>query len=137
MSQPTPRGRKAPPEEEDAAKLAFGEDFEHAEFLFISEAALLLERTPPGQAQTSNFQKTQAYVNTFSKFHNQEAVTELRKTLLKYNIHKYELAQLANLCPEEVDEVKSLIPSLPHKLEDEKIRQILDEIAALKKYQSQ
>ncbi|CAG8434961.1 7709_t:CDS:2 [Ambispora gerdemannii] len=111
MSQPTPRGRKAPPEEDDAAKLAFGEDFEGAEFLFISEAALLLERTPPGQAQT--------------------------RTLLKYNIHKYELAQLANLCPEEVDEVKSLIPSLAHKVEDEKIRQILDEIAALKKYQSQ
>ncbi|KAG9300274.1 hypothetical protein G9A89_011347 [Geosiphon pyriformis] len=132
MSHPNPRGRKPLPEEEDASKLAFGEDFDSAEFLFISEAALLLDRTPPSQAQTSAFQKTQTYVSTFSKFHNQEAVTELRKTLLKYGIHKYELAQLANLCPEEVDEVKSLIPSLARKNEDEDIRQMLDEIAALK-----
>ena len=29
---------------------------------------------------------------------------------MKYKLHKYELAQLANLCCEEVDEVRSLVP---------------------------
>ncbi|CAG8478111.1 10886_t:CDS:2 [Acaulospora colombiana] len=46
------RARKPPQEEEDASKLKFGEDFEAEEFLFISEVALLLEKTPETQKNT-------------------------------------------------------------------------------------
>ncbi|CAG8450519.1 5302_t:CDS:2 [Acaulospora morrowiae] len=106
----TRRTRRPPQEEEDASKLKFGEDFEAEEFLFISEVALLLAKTPENQRNTTVYQKTAEYVNLFTKFHNEESVRELRKTLLRYKLHKYELVQLANLCCEDVEEAKSLIP---------------------------
>ncbi|CAG8558714.1 14193_t:CDS:10 [Rhizophagus irregularis] len=129
------RSRKAPQEEEDAAKLKFGEDFEDEEFLFISEVALLLEKIPDSQKNNTVYKKTEELVNTFTRFHNDESVRELRKTLMRHKLHKYELAQLANLVCEEIDEAKSLIPSLA-KRSDEEIRAMLDDISALKKYQS-
>ncbi|CAG8625622.1 26058_t:CDS:2, partial [Racocetra persica] len=78
------RARRAPQEEEDASKLKFGEDFEGEEFLFISEVHLLLQKTPENQKNTP--------------------------TLMRHKLHKYELVQLANLCCDEVEEAKSLIP---------------------------
>ncbi|RHZ56714.1 hypothetical protein Glove_397g11 [Diversispora epigaea] len=131
----TRRGRKPPQEEEDASKLKFGEDFQAEEFLFISEVALLLAKTPESQKNTSVYQKTAEYVNLFTKFHNEESVRELRKTLLRHKLEKYELVQLANLCCDDVEEAKSLIPSLC-KRPDEEIRSILDDIGQLRKFQT-
>ncbi|CAG8541252.1 5753_t:CDS:2 [Paraglomus occultum] len=133
------RGRKLLPDEEDATKLKFGEDFEDVvEVLFISEAYLIMDKTKSQQNNTNTdvYRKTWEYVRKFGKFNNEDAVKDLRTTLVKHNLHKYELAQLVNLCPEELDEAKSLVPSLARRFEDDEIRQMLEEIATLKKYQA-
>ncbi|CAJ0764222.1 3007_t:CDS:2, partial [Entrophospora sp. SA101] len=81
MSSSTQRplhGKKKLPEEEDATKLKFGEDFENEEFLFVSEVASLIGRVPDNQKNTDVYQKTLEYVNTFTKFHNEESLRELR-----------------------------------------------------------
>lgn len=48
--------------------------------------------------------------------------------LSQKKLHKFELASLANLCPETPEEAKALIPSLEGRLEDEELRTILDDI---------
>lgn len=48
--------------------------------------------------------------------------------LMQKKLHKFELASLANLCPETPEEAKALIPSLEGRLEDEELRTILDDI---------
>ncbi|XP_021920750.1 transcriptional adapter 2-alpha-like [Zootermopsis nevadensis] len=48
--------------------------------------------------------------------------------LMQKKLHKFELASLANLCPETPEEAKALIPSLEGRFEDEELRQILDDI---------
>lgn len=48
--------------------------------------------------------------------------------LSQKKLHKFELAAIANLCPESPEEAKSLIPSLEGRLEDEELRTILDDI---------
>lgn len=48
--------------------------------------------------------------------------------LMQKKLHKFELAALANLCPETPEEAKALIPSLEGRFEDEELRQTLDDI---------
>lgn len=48
--------------------------------------------------------------------------------LSQKKLHKFEIASLANLCPETPEEAKALIPSLEGRLEDEELRTILDDI---------
>lgn len=43
-------------------------------------------------------------------------------------LHKFEVASLANLCPETPEEAKALIPSLEGRFEDEELRILLDDI---------
>lgn len=47
---------------------------------------------------------------------------------MQKKLHKFELASLANLCPETPEEAKALIPSLEGRLEDEELRAILEDI---------
>jgi DNA-directed RNA polymerase II subunit RPB4 len=50
--------------------------------------------------------------------------------------HKYEVAALANLCPENSEEAKSLIPSLDNKVDnDEDLQKILDDIQTKRSFQ--
>lgn len=55
--------------------------------------------------------------------------------LQQKKLHKFELAQLANLCPENPEEAKALIPSLEGRFEDEDLRQLLDDIQTQKSFQ--
>lgn len=48
--------------------------------------------------------------------------------LMQKKLHKFELAALANLCPETTEEAKSLIPSLEGRFEDEDLQAVLDDI---------
>lgn len=48
--------------------------------------------------------------------------------LKQLKLHKFELAAIANLCPETVEEAKSLIPSLEGRFEDEDLQAVLDDI---------
>jgi len=109
-------GRK-PAEEEDASSLKFGEDFEDAHCLLNAEVALILEHKlkemQPGVQMKSNFQKAYEYVNRVKQFSDRETVQRVRQDLEKQpGLREYEIAQLGNLCPEDGDEARTLVPSL-------------------------
>uniref|UniRef100_A0A8C0M4S5 RNA polymerase II subunit D n=1 Tax=Canis lupus familiaris TaxID=9615 RepID=A0A8C0M4S5_CANLF len=57
------------------------------------------------------FMKTLNYTARFSRFKNRETIASVRSLLLQKKLHKFELACLANLCPETAEESKALIPS--------------------------
>lgn len=56
------------------------------------------------------FIKTLTYCERFSKFKNRATIKAIRELLLQKKLHKFELAALANLCPETPEEAKALIP---------------------------
>jgi len=133
---------KAVQEEEDATELQFPKEFESAETLLNSEVFMLLEHR---KAQNENaddeqemsdvFMKTLNYTQRFSRFKNRETIAQVRGLLSKKKLHKYELASIANLCPETAEEAKSLIPSLEGRFDDEELQQILDEIKTHRSFQ--
>lgn len=121
--------------EEEAADLQFPKEFENAETLLISEVHMLLEHrkaqnesAEEEQEFSEVFMKTLTYTNRFRKFKNKETISSVRNLLMQKKLHKFELASLANLCPETPEEAKALIPSLEGRFEDEELRQILDDI---------
>ncbi|RUS79134.1 hypothetical protein EGW08_013112 [Elysia chlorotica] len=129
-------------QEEDASELQFPKEFENAETLLISEVQMLLdhrkqqnESAEEEQEQSEVFMKTLNYCERFSKFKNRETITAVRSSLLQKKLHKFELATLANLCPETADEAKSLIPSLEGRFEEEELQQILDDIKTKRSFQ--
>ena len=68
---------------------------------------------------------------------------------MQKRLHKFELAALANLCPETADEAKgfsyniellltlcsALIPSLDGRFPDDELQQILDDMATKRSFQ--
>src|SRR5437870_5112387 len=95
--------------EEDAAELRFPSEFgPETETLLISEVEQLLdhrkmsnETSEEEQELSEVFKKTHSYCARFSKYRNRETIAYVRKLLVqKKNLSKFELAQLANLCPE-------------------------------------
>ncbi|KAK7093378.1 DNA-directed RNA polymerase II subunit RPB4-like [Littorina saxatilis] len=130
------------PPEEDAAELRFPKEFENAETLMISEVQMLLdhrkqtnESADEEQELSDVFMKTLNYCQRFSKFKNRETMTAVRNDLQQKKFHKFELAALANLCPETAEEAKALIPSLEGRYEDEELQQILDDIKTKRSFQ--
>jgi len=121
--------------EEDATELQFPKEFENAETLLISEVDMLLthrkqqnESAEEEQELSEVFMKTLSYCQRFSRYKNRETIAAVRSLLTQKKLHKYELAQLANLCPETPEEAKALIPSLEGRFQDEELRHILDDI---------
>uniref|UniRef100_A0A1B6CJH2 DNA-directed RNA polymerase II subunit RPB4 n=1 Tax=Clastoptera arizonana TaxID=38151 RepID=A0A1B6CJH2_9HEMI len=121
--------------DEDAADLQFPKEFENAETLLISEVHMLLEHrkaqnesAEEEQEFSEVFMKTLTYTNRFRKFKNKEMIASVRNLLSQKKLHKFELASIANLCPETPEEAKALIPSLEGRFEDEELRQILEDI---------
>ncbi|CAG2164011.1 unnamed protein product [Oppiella nova] len=121
--------------EEDATELQFPKEFEKAETLLISEVDMLLEHrkaqnesAEEEQELSEVFMKTLSYCQRFSRYKNRETIAAVRSLLTQKKLHKYELSQLANLCPETPDEAKALIPSLEGRFQDEELRHILDDI---------
>jgi DNA-directed RNA polymerase II subunit RPB4 len=49
--------------------------------------------------------------------------------------HRFELVQLANLCPENAEEAKSLIPTLENKIDEQELEDLLKELRAKKTFQ--
>ncbi|KAG8972346.1 RNA polymerase B, partial [Tulasnella sp. 427] len=103
-------------EEEDAATLKLGSEFNNAGCLMVSEVKMLLVmreeagRTAP---DTAVFKKTKAYVDTFAKFTDDSArsVREaLRREIDERGLTQFEIAQIANLCPATSEEAKNCIP---------------------------
>merc|ERR1712117_618091 len=129
-------------QEEDASELLFPKEFENAETLLISEVQMLLnhrkqqnESAEEEQEFSEVFLKTLRYTERFSKFKNRETIAAVRSLLMQKKLHKFELASLANLCPETAEEAKTLIPSLEGRFEDEELQAILDDIQTNRSFQ--
>ncbi|KAG5836929.1 DNA-directed RNA polymerase II subunit RPB4 [Anguilla rostrata] len=128
--------------EEDASQLNFPKEFENAETLLNSEVHMLLEHrkqqnesAEDEQELSEVFMKTLNYTARFSRFKNRETIASVRSLLLQKKLHKFELASLANLCPEAAEEAKALTPSLEGRFEDEELQQILDDIQTKRSFQ--
>lgn len=108
----------------------------------ISEVQMLLEhrKTQNESAEEEQelsevFMKTLNYTSRFSKFKNRETISAIRSVLMQKKLHKFELAALANLCPDNAEEAKSLIPSLEGRFEDEELQQLLEDIKTKRSFQ--
>jgi DNA-directed RNA polymerase II, putative len=128
--------------EEDATELQFPPEFENAETLLISEVHMLLEHRKSQNEEKEEeeelneiFTKTLNYCQRFSKYKNRETISAVRSFLVSKKMHKFELAQLANLCPDNHEEAKALIPSLETRFTDEDLQQILEDIQTQRSFQ--
>ncbi|RCH89148.1 RNA polymerase B [Rhizopus stolonifer] len=129
-------------EQEDASILKLGDEFENAQCLYISEVRIILEAQQDSKdngtdnrATTSVMSKTLDYVRAFSRFSNIESVREVRQVLGKENLSQFEVAQIANLCCEDAEEAKALIPSLENKVEAPELQEMLSQMLTIKKFQ--
>merc|ERR1712048_89877 len=86
--------------------------------LLNAEVALILEHTlnkqqSEGQQPNAVFMKAFEYVNKTKQFQDREAVQTVRTDLERVTgLQEFEIAQLGNLCPDDAEEAKTLIPSL-------------------------
>lgn len=126
-------------EEEDAAILKFPREFDNAETLTISEVLTILEsrkeqadKSDSGQKLNEVFVKTLEHCKTFNRLgDNREKVNSVRRFLQGKKLHKFELAQLANLCPESAEEARTFIPSLEANFQDDELTEILNAMCNL------
>lgn len=121
--------------DENAAELQFPKEFEDADTLLISEVNMLLqhrikqnETSEDEQEFSEVFTKTHNYTTRFSRFNNRDTITTVRGILNQKKLHKFELAQIANLAPETPEEAKGLIPSLEGRFQDDELHAVLDDI---------
>ncbi|KAG6812782.1 hypothetical protein H0H92_000552 [Tricholoma furcatifolium] len=145
----TPRLRHRPTtEEEDASALKLGPgrsfshflafshnatEFNNAGCLLISEVKYLLENRDKDAPDTVH---TLDYVKTFAKFNTTDSASAVRETLRREPaLTQFETAQIANLCPADAEEAKSVIPSLV-KIDDDRLQALLEEIQTMRKFQS-
>ena len=56
-----------------------------------------------------------------------------RRALGNAGLKPFELVQLANLCPTDADQAKTLIPSLQNR-DDDQLQVMLNELASLKQF---
>ncbi|KAJ1675226.1 RNA polymerase B [Spiromyces aspiralis] len=101
-------------EEENAAKLQLGPDFNNEDCLLISELKILLEAQKESKAKDDS------------------RITSLFR---RDNLTQFEIAQLCNLSCSDPDEAKALIPSLATKISDEDLDYLLKQMDNLKKFQ--
>ena len=58
-----------------------------------------------------------------------------RRELERLDLHEFEVAQLGNLLPEEVDEARMLIPSLSaEKVASEQLKEVLEQLQTYRSY---
>ncbi|GMT13068.1 hypothetical protein PFISCL1PPCAC_4365, partial [Pristionchus fissidentatus] len=131
------------PMEEDAGELKFPKEFESSacDALLTSEVFLLLEHRRAQSEQKEEiedlsevFVKTLNYARRLSRFKNRETIRAVRAIFAQKSFHKFEVAQIANLCPETSEEAKALIPSLDPK-EDDELEEILKDLHSKKTFQ--
>ncbi|KAI5123519.1 hypothetical protein M0805_006679 [Coniferiporia weirii] len=128
--------RRTQGEEEDASVLRLGQEFNNAGCLLISEVKYLLENRDKDAPDTAVYNKTLEYVKQFAKFTTTDSASAVRETLRREPaLTQFETAQIANLCPADAEEAKSIVPSLL-KVDDDRLQALLDEIQTMRKFQS-
>ncbi|CAK7265650.1 RNA polymerase B [Sporothrix epigloea] len=136
---PTSRPKPPPPGEEEAgAELRLGE-FEGVETLSLSEAwlvinALMAKRRNDRKTvnETEVLTKTVDYLDAFARFKRKANVEAVERLLASHpELTKFERAALGSLCPDGVEEAKTLIPSLANKFADDDLLELLEEMGKL------
>lgn len=124
-------------EEEDAAILKFPKEFDNAETLTISEVLMIL-KIRQEQSEGSNQKLNEVFVKTFEHCKafnklgdNKEKIHAVRRILQDKKLHKFELAQLANLMPDSAEEARIFIPSLENNFQDEELTEILNSMCSI------
>ena len=76
--------------------------------------------------------KTIDYLDAFARFKQKENVEAVERLLNSHaELSKFERAALGSLCPDGVEEAKTLIPSLQDKIGDEELQELLEEMGKL------
>ncbi|KAJ3052311.1 RNA polymerase B [Rhizophlyctis rosea] len=143
----------------DATALQFGPAFDKATALIISEVKDLIQirvdsPLAPQPARRENIEKILEYCSKFDHYPGPNDSAEARRYVShsirplsssaflsivnrkepyedKLIFHPFEMAQLGNLCPDSVEEAKSLVPSL-NKYDDDVIDEVLKDLSALR-----
>jgi len=131
------------PNEGDASNLNFPDEFKNAETLLNAEVHMLLEHRKTQNENAEDelelsdvFNKTLNYTQRFSRYKNRETMTSVRNAIAQKNLHRFELAALANLCPDTMDEAKSLIPSLGTHIGEDELQVLVEDISNKRNFQS-
>uniref|UniRef100_A0AC34QGK0 RNA polymerase Rpb4/RPC9 core domain-containing protein n=1 Tax=Panagrolaimus sp. JU765 TaxID=591449 RepID=A0AC34QGK0_9BILA len=132
-------------QEEDASELRFPPEFEgnNCDALLISEVFLLLDHRRRQSEQKEDiedisevFVKTIDYCRRLSKYKTRDTIRSVRSIFSSLSfLHKFEIAQLINLAPENAEEAKALIPSLESKIDDEDLDNKLRDLHNKKTFQ--
>ncbi|EDP43755.1 hypothetical protein MGL_1968 [Malassezia globosa CBS 7966] len=147
------RLRRGATEVEDAStgKLGPVVEFQDAGCLLVSEVHLFFSR--PGESSDRDdglsavTQKTKEYVDEFSRYKDQSTIREVRALLIKHaaqpdmededekglQLTQFEMAQLANLSVTDIDEARTLIPTLASK-DDAQLESLLHELTAIRSF---
>lgn len=142
---PTARTREAPGGDEEAgSELKLGE-FQHIQTLSLSEARLLInvvmDKRKQQQMQKEGrvdeekeyLAKVNDHLEIFARFKDRSKVEAVELLLAQEkDLEPFERSQLGSLCCESADEAKTLIPSLVPKRTDEKLQDLIDEIARIR-----
>ncbi|KAK7745362.1 RNA polymerase B [Cytospora paraplurivora] len=137
--QPTSRPKPAPPGEEEATDDVKLGEFEGVDTLTLSEANLVIHAlVAKRRNDRKNFQETEIlaqtvdYLDAFARFKQKENVEAVERLLSSQKqLNKFERAQIGSLCCDSAEEAKTLIPSLVHKLDDDTLQELLDQMAKL------
>ncbi|KAG8461732.1 hypothetical protein KFE25_001350 [Diacronema lutheri] len=120
---------------DDAADLRFGDDFDDAAMLLNTEVAIILQqiteqRRLEGLGHGEHIRHIIEHASRFDLMKGDAArvskVRETSKTHEYDQLHDYELVQMVNLGCGELDEAKTLIPSLRKKVEHGGADSLLD-----------
>ncbi|KAH8676332.1 RNA polymerase Rpb4 [Xylariales sp. PMI_506] len=134
---PTSRAKPLPQGNEEASSVLNLGEFQEVDTLTLSEASLVINAlVNKRRAERKNIEenemltKTIDYLDAFSRFKKKENVEAVERLLSAHKeFHKFERAQLGNLCCENAEEAKTLIPSLTDKISDEDLDELLAEMA--------
>ncbi|XP_041028846.1 DNA-directed RNA polymerases IV and V subunit 4-like isoform X1 [Juglans microcarpa x Juglans regia] len=100
----------------------------------IQDQMTILSKDPEFKLPPS-FDRGLLYAKRVDHYTNPLSVRQVLQTLKKYGVSDGEMCVIANACPELVDEVFALVPSLKNKRSklSEPLKDVLGELAKLKK----
>ncbi|XP_048225731.1 DNA-directed RNA polymerases IV and V subunit 4 isoform X3 [Ricinus communis] len=99
----------------------------------IQEQMVLLSRDPTIKLPVS-FDRALQHARTGARFTNPQSVRRILEGLKKHGVSEGEICTIANVCPDGVDEVFALVPSLKSKKNvlREPLKDILGQLSELK-----
>ncbi|KAI4298847.1 hypothetical protein L6164_032362 [Bauhinia variegata] len=99
----------------------------------IQDQMVMLSKDPAIKIPVS-FDRGLQYAKSHSQYTDAESARRVLDSLTKYNVSGSEICMIANVCPETVDEVFALLPSLKGKrsILSQPLRDALNELAKLK-----